>query len=173
MRLGRLLEPARWPIWAGLFSAAMLAGAHAFQAAGYAPCTLCLRQREVHWTILAFAAVAVALQRLLRTRMRHGLVAACLALLFAASTAVAVYHAGAEWKWWPGPTACASGGGGALSVDDLASVLSGETRVRPPACDEAPWVFAGLSMAGWNAALSLVMAGLSLLVAVRSRPHVR
>ena len=165
-----MLEPAEWPLWAGLFSAAMLAGAHAFEAAGYAPCTLCLRQREAHWAILGFAAVAVALRLLLRARMRHGLAAVVLAVLFSVSAGVAVYHAGAEWKWWPGPTACAAGGGGgALSVEDLAGVLSGETRVKPPACDEAPWVFAGLSMAGWNAALSLVMAGLSGLVAVRSR----
>jgi disulfide bond formation protein DsbB len=173
VRLGRLLEPGDWPLWAGLFSAAMLAGAHAFEAAGYAPCTLCLRQREMHWAVLGFAAAAIALRLLFRARMRHGLVALCLAVLFAGSFAVAAYHAGAEWKWWPGPSACAGGGGGALSVEDLSGVLSGATPVRAPACDEAPWVFAGLSMAGWNAALSLVMAGLSLLVAARSRTHAR
>ena len=150
----------------------MLAGAHAFQAAGYAPCTLCLRQREMHWAVLTFAGAVIALRLLFRARMRHGLVAICFALLFAASFAVAAYHAGAEWKWWPGPSACAGGsGGGGLSVDDLAAVLSGAARVRPPACDEAPWVLAGLSMAGWNAALSLLMAALSLVVAVRSRHH--
>lgn len=163
------LTPARWPWLAGAFAALMLAAAHAFQAAGYAPCTLCLRQREVYWVLLALvAAWAVAARFVPRVRASR-LVPLTVALVFLFSFALAAYHAGVEWKWWPGPTACASGASGPLSVDDLSGVLSGATRVRPPACDEAAWVFAGLSMAGWNALASLVMAGLSLLTLSRSR----
>jgi disulfide bond formation protein DsbB len=161
---------ADWPLAAGLYAAAMLATAHAFQAAGYAPCTLCLQQREVYWGILAFAAAVIGLRLLLRARMRDGWVALCFAVLFGVSFAAAGYHAGVEWKWWPGPETCATGGApGTITAEDLAAVLSGEKRVRPPACDEPAWIFAGLSMAGWNAVLSLVMAALSLVVAVRSR----
>jgi disulfide bond formation protein DsbB len=42
-------------------------------------------------------------------------------------------------------------------------------KVRPPACDQAAWVFGGLSMAGWNAVASLVFAGLSAAAALRER----
>ena len=62
-----------------------------------------------------------------------------LGLAFLVGCGVAAYHAGAEWKFWPGPTACASTGGG-VSAADMAAFLKG-APVRPPACDEAPWVF--------------------------------
>jgi disulfide bond formation protein DsbB len=167
------LTPERWPWVAGVFAAAMLAAAHSFQAAGYAPCTLCLRQREVYWALLAvvglWAAAGVVRRAVRSSRLPVLLVAA----VFLLSAGVATYHAGAEWRWWPGPSACASGGGGGLDAGDLAAVLSGAKPVRPPACDEAPWVFAGLSMAGWNAALSFGMAAVSLAVAVRSRRRVQ
>ena len=42
-------------------------------------------------------------------------------------------------------------------------------RIRPPACDEAAWVFGGLSMAGWNVLASLALAGLSVVAALRER----
>ena len=158
----------RWRLCAVLIAATMLATAHAFQTfGGYAPCTLCLRQREVYWLILGGA---LGFMVLVRTpggpRWRE---ATCwvLALLFAASFALATYHAGAEWKFWQGPTACASSGGG-VSAADMAAFLGGE-KVRPPACDRAPWVLIGLSMAGWNALASLVFAVLSVLAALRER----
>ena len=55
-----------------------------------------------------------------------------------------------------------------MTAADMAAFLGGE-KVKPPACDQAPWVFAGLSMAGWNAALSLVFAGISASAALRER----
>jgi disulfide bond formation protein DsbB len=159
----------RWRLCAVLIAAGMLATAHAFETfGGYAPCTLCLRQREVYWTILG---LGIGFMVIVRTpggpRWRE---ATCwvLGLLFLASCAVAIYHAGAEWKFWPGPQACASAGAKAVSAADMAAFLGGE-KIRPPACDEAPWVLAGLSMAGWNAVLSLSFAGASVLAAVRER----
>ncbi|OHB29175.1 MAG: disulfide bond formation protein DsbB [Phenylobacterium sp. RIFCSPHIGHO2_01_FULL_69_31] len=158
----------RWRLVAVLVAAGMLATAHAFETfGGYAPCTLCLRQREVYWTILGLGlAFMVAVRLPGGPRWRE---ATCwvLGLLFLLGCGVAVYHAGAEWKFWPGPQACASGGA-AVNGADLSAFLEG-AKVKPPACDEAPWVFAGLSMAGWNAVISLILAGLSALAAVRER----
>jgi disulfide bond formation protein DsbB len=158
----------RWRLVAVLVAAAMLATAHAFETfGGYAPCTLCLRQREVYWVILGLGAAFMALVRMPGGPRWREATCWVLALAFLVSCGVAVYHAGAEWKFWPGPQACASGGG-AFDPSDLDAFLKGE-KVRPPACDEAPWVFAGLSMAGWNAAISLVLALLSALAALRER----
>lgn len=158
----------RWRLVAVLVAAGMLATAHAFETfGGYAPCTLCLRQREVYWTILGLGlAFMVAVRLPGGPRWRE---ATCwvLGLLFLVGSGLAVYHAGAEWKFWPGPQACASGGAG-VNAADLSAFLQG-AKVKPPACDDAPWVFAGLSMAGWNAVISLVLAGLSALAAVRER----
>lgn len=159
---------ARWRLTALGASLALLAIAHAFETfGGLAPCTLCLRQREVYWV-----AAGVALAGYLTVRLKGGerwkwAFNGALALIFAVGVGVAVYHAGAEWKWWPGPTACASTGGG-VSVGDLANLLEG-AKIKPPACDEAAWVFLGLSMAGWNALISLSLAALSVMAMVRER----
>jgi disulfide bond formation protein DsbB len=164
------LDPilARWRLAALIASAAMLAIAHAFETfGGLAPCTLCLRQREVYWVAATVALVAMLVVRLrggARWRAPANLI---LALIFLVGAGVAAYHAGAEWKWWPGPTACASTGG-AVSADAMAGLLAGN-KITPPACDEAAWVFAGLSMAGWNVLISLGLAGLSILAAMREK----
>ncbi len=55
-----------------------------------------------------------------------------------------------------------------MNAADLSAFLEG-AKVRPPACDEAAWVFGGLSMAGWNALVSLGLAGLSVVAAIRER----
>ena len=166
----RALDPIldRWRLTALLASAGMLAIAHGFQTFGeLAPCTLCLRQREVYWMAVGVALAGMILTRLqggARFRPAFNLV---LGLIFLVGTAVAVYHAGAEWKWWPGPSACASSGG-AVSLDAMSGLLAGQT-ITAPACDTAPWVLAGLSMAGGNAVISLILAALSLAAAAHER----
>ena len=158
----------RWRLCAVLAAAAMLATAHAFETfGGYAPCTLCLRQREVYWAILGLGLVFMIVVRLPGGPRWREATCWVLGLGFLVSCGVAAYHAGVEWKFWPGPQACASGGAG-FNAADMAAFLEG-AKVRPPACDEAAWVFAGLSMAGWNAAISLVLAFLSVLAAIRER----
>lgn len=158
----------RWRLCAVLVAAAMLATAHAFETfGGYAPCTLCLRQREVYWAILGVGSAFMVLVRMPGGPRWREATCWVLSLMFLVGCGVAVYHAGAEWKFWPGPQACSSGGG-AVNAADLSAFLEG-AKVRPPACDEAPWVFAGLSMAGWNAVVSLALAALSGLAAIRER----
>lgn len=159
----------RWRLCALIASAAMLATAHAFETfGGFAPCTLCLRQREVYWVAAAIAAVFMVVVRLPGGPRWREWSAWILALVFLAGAAVAAYHAGAEWKFWPGPTTCASAGVGGVDSGDLAALMNG-AKIRPPACDQAPWVFAGLSMAGWNALISLGLAVLSGLSALSER----
>jgi len=158
----------RWRLCAVLVAAGMLATAHAFETfGGYAPCTLCLRQREVYWAILGFGLAFMMLVRMPGGPRWREATCWVLALGFAVSCGVAVYHAGAEWKFWPGPQACASGGG-TVNTADLSAFLEG-AKVKPPACDEAAWVFGGLSMAGWNALISLGLAVLSMMAALRER----
>lgn len=161
-RLSRL-----WPAVAAAVSAAMLAAAHAFESfGGYAPCALCLRQREVYWTALAVAVVGLALMQLRRLPARA--VCAVLGLVFLVGLGTAAYHAGVEWKWWPGPTTCSGAGGGVAVTGDLTALLEGK-RVRPPACDEAAWRMFGLSMAGYNAIISAGLVVVSLAFAKGSR----
>jgi disulfide bond formation protein DsbB len=154
--------PAAWPALAALASIIMLAAAHVFETfGGYAPCLLCLRQREVYWAALTVAVVGLALVRL--GRLRIEVLALLLAALFAAGAIVAGFHAGVEWKWWPGPTSC-SGGGAGVGAADLSDLLAG-AKVRPPACDVAAWRLAGVSMAGYNALISAGLAATGFIAA--------
>ena len=164
-----LLRPVldRWRFVALLTSAAMLAIAHAFQTfGGLAPCELCLKQRTVYWVAAGIAAIAmIVVRRPGGPRLRE---ASCwlLALVFLAGVGVAGYHVGVEWKFWPGPQECS--GGGSVSAAALKDLLNGG-GVRMPACDRPAWVFAGLSMAGWNTVASLILVALSIAAAIRER----
>lgn len=134
--------------------AALLAGAYAFQyIGGLPPCEMCWWQRYPH-----FAAVAIALvAALLNAPARIWLIRLA-ALAIAVSGAIGIYHAGVELKWWKGVTACTAtpitG-----SMQDILTQVMATPLVR---CDEIPWSLFGISLAGWNAIISLVSAGMIL-----------
>jgi disulfide bond formation protein DsbB len=167
MRALIALTLRHWPALAFLTAAAMLAIAHAFQTFGHlAPCTLCFYERDVYWLALPIAALAFIAGQGVIPRVFTPWIGGLLALIFFTGAGIAIYHAGAEWKFWPGPTTC-SGAGAKVSAAGLADLLNG-AKVTAPRCDKAPWVFLGLSMAGWNALISLKLAGWSAVWAVRS-----
>ena len=154
-----------WPLAAACASAAMLAIAHAFERfGGLQPCTLCFYQRDVYWTALAVGIAGFALSYM-RPWIGRG-AAIVLILVFLTGAGIAAYHAGAEWKWWPGPTTCSGGGNSHVGAADLSAFLNG-AKYAAPRCDEAQWRMLGLSMAGWNVLCSLGLAGISLAAAFR------
>ena len=155
----------RWPVLALAACVFMLGTAHAFETFGkLGPCLLCLKQREVYWVTGTLALIAVVLSRTAwADRVRRPLIL-LLGVGFLYGAGLAAYHAGAEWKWWPGPAACAAGG--AVAADDLVALLKG-AKIAAPSCDKAVWVFAGLSMAGWNAVISLGLAVASFAAGLR------
>jgi disulfide bond formation protein DsbB len=136
--------------------AATILGAYFFQyVLKLPPCPLCLEQRVAYYVsiplavALAFAAAKGAPRQLVAA----GFVVIALAMLFNAG--LALFHAGVEWKWWPGPREC-SGPINDLSVGgDLLSQLQEISVVR---CDEAAWRFLGLSLAGYNVLISYALA---------------
>lgn len=138
-------------------SAALLAGAFFFQMLGYAPCKLCLWQRWPHG-----AAVALGLAGLWRAPAPLVWAGAAAA---AASGALGLYHVGVEQFWWPGPDTCTAAPLGEVSTADLLEQIMNAPLVR---CDEVAWMFLGLSMAAWNAILSLALAGLWLFALRRA-----
>jgi disulfide bond formation protein DsbB len=155
-----------WTLAAACAAAAMLAIAHAFQRfGGLAPCTLCFYQRDVYWAAFSLGLFGFFIGYV-RLRWTDRAVAVLLALVFLVGAGIAAYHSGVEWKWWPGPTTCT--GAGAVDAGELGSFLGG-ARIKPPRCDEAPWRLIGLSMAGWNALISLGLTGLSLAAARKDR----
>lgn len=165
---------SRWPWVAFAASAALLGAAHyAEKVAGLAPCILCLKQREAHWAVLAVSAAAIVVSYSpWKARLgRILLIAIALAFLYGASQAF--YHVGAEMKWWEGPAACAASGSAATtSVAEMNAMLDGGP-VRIIECsDPTYWPFAaGLTMAGWNLLISLLLLAGSLAAAFRKVPQ--
>jgi disulfide bond formation protein DsbB len=156
----------RWPLFAAIASAAMLAVAHAFQTfGGLAPCALCYHQREVYWVALGVGLAGYLMSRFMRPAATRKAACAALALIFLFGAGLAAYHAGVEWKWWPGPTTC-TGGPSGVDAGAMADLLKGKS-VTAPSCDNAAWVWMGLSMAGWNALASLGLSAFSLAALLR------
>ena len=134
--------------------AAAIVAAWVLQARGYSPCELCLKERIPYYAGIPLALlVGLSAGRLPRPLARFGYVA--IGLLFAASAVLGAYHAGAEWKLWPGPAACSGAAGAPPAVGDFFESLKHVTVVR---CDEAALKVLGLSLAAWNALLSLGLA---------------
>lgn len=134
---------------------ATITGAWIFEYVGYAPCALCLKQR---WAYYAAIPLSLLLLALPSRPMRLGLMA--LAILWLASMVFGIYHSGVEWKWWQGPSTCGEGGGLTGELPDLTKPVV--------LCTEAAIRIFGLSLAGWNAVISLALAILALR-AVRAR----
>ncbi|MEM9989083.1 MAG: disulfide bond formation protein B, partial [Pseudomonadota bacterium] len=85
-----------------------------------------------------------------------------LTLVYLFSTGLATYHAGVEWGFWEGPAACASGPPDMnITGADLLKSLEGPSTFTGPPCETAPWRLFGLSMAGYNALISLALASIS------------
>jgi disulfide bond formation protein DsbB len=153
-REGRFVALTAANLLALLLPAALLAGAWGFQLiGGYTPCEMCHWQRWPHYAALAPAALAFAAGG----RARVALVALA-ALLIAASGVIGVLHAGVEYHWWRGFTACTAPTSitGATAAERLASLLA-QPVVR---CDAPAWTLGGVSMAGFNALFSLGGAAL-------------
>jgi len=127
---------------------------------GYIPCKLCLEQRLPYYVGIPLTAIAWLSAALRWPQWITRLLLLGAGLLMAYGFTLGVYHAGVEWGWWAGPTDCgmveAPAGSGAGVLDQLDAVI-------PPSCDRATLRVLGLSFAGWNALVSLVLA----LVALR------
>jgi len=128
---------------------------------GYAPCPLCLEERYAYYFAVPAAALAALLVRGERTGLARILLLA-IALAFLANVALAVFHAGVEWKWWPGPTEC-------TGAFDLTWGEHGVVDTPVIRCDEASFRFLGLSFAGWDALVSAFLALAALWGAAQKR----
>ena len=69
------------------------------------------------------------------------------------------YHAGVEWHWWQGPTDCS---GPIVDLGSAGNLLARLDSVKVVRCDEVQWKFLGLSLAGYNVLISLLMAALAV-----------
>ncbi len=124
------------------------------------PCELCLGERlPYYWGLPVLAAILVLWNRLPLTVWYIGI--AIVAAIFAWSVYLGGFHAGVEWGFWPGPTACTAQNGtlDLTQLNDLNAV-----RVIP--CDVVQFKLLGISLAGYNALISLAIVVLLLVAMV-------
>lgn len=147
-----------WPLLAALASGAMLAAAHASQHfGGLQPCPLCLDQRNWHWGVVAAGLIGFAATRVSPRLAR--LAAFAVGLILLGSAAQAAYHVAVEQHWVV--AYCDA----RIDLDDIRP-LDFEGSFAAPACDEIAWQMFGISMAGYNAIASLLLALASFAVVV-------
>jgi disulfide bond formation protein DsbB len=136
-----------------------LAGAWFFQLVlDIRPCPLCLEQRYAYYLIFPLAALlAVAtVKRAPPPLLLAGFGIVVLAAL--ANAWLGGYHAGVEWKFWQGPTDCS---GPIADLGSAGTLLQRLDTVKVIRCDEVQWRFLGLSLAGYNVLISLLMAAIA------------
>ena len=149
------LRQARWLAFG--VPALLLAGAYVAQYGfGLYPCEMCWWQRYPHFAAVAFALLAFAVPP-----KRLWIALAALAVL--ASGLIGVYHAGVEYGWWLGLTTCSSPG---ASGGDALEAIMNTPLIR---CDAPQWTFAGVSLAGFNAIISVVSAVAILALLAKAR----
>ena len=144
---------------AGGISTTLLGGALLFQyVGGLAPCSLCIWQRWPHLAVIIMAFIGLS------GVMPRGM----LWLIFIAgsiSVCLGGYHAGIEYGFWAGPTGCSA----SLLPDGDIKALTQQLLITPLVrCDNAPWSLFGISMAGWNALISLDIIAAALVSLKRS-----
>ena len=142
-------------------SASVLIAAVYFQyVIGLAPCKLCVWQRFPH----VFAIIIGALILFNPKFKLVGSLSALIAILV--GTSLAGYHAGIEAKFWPGPKTCS----GLMNIKELTPELFLQKILTTKVirCDEIPWSFLNISMAGWNLVISffltIIWGGLLLFI---------
>lgn len=140
-------------------AAATLAGAWFFQLVlDIRPCPLCLEQRYAYYLAvpLALLVAFAASKDAPRPVLLAGL--ALLALAALGNAWLGGYHAGVEWKFWQGPTDCS---GPIVDLGSAGTLLSRLDTVKVIRCDDVQWRFLGLSLAGYNVLISLLMAAIA------------
>ncbi|HEU4962175.1 MAG TPA: disulfide bond formation protein B [Sphingomonas sp.] len=152
---------ARWV--ALLLPAALLAGAWGSQLiGGLVPCEMCHWQRWPHYAAVVLALLAFAVPAMASRRALVWLAALAIAI----SGAIGVYHAGTEYHWWQGVTACTSEIAAGGSTADMLKAIMAAPIVR---CDQPQWTLAGISLAGFNAIFSLGGAAVIALLLSRGK----
>jgi disulfide bond formation protein DsbB len=135
---------ARW--LALLLPTALMAGALGSEIwGGLYPCEMCHWQRWPHYVAIGLALAALVLNS---ASISRGLVILA-ALSILASGLIGAFHAGVEYGWWEGLTRCAT------MPSHSGDLLSNIMRAPMIRCDEAQWTLAGISLAGYNALVSI------------------
>jgi disulfide bond formation protein DsbB len=121
---------------------------------GYPPCPLCLEQRKAFYVCVPLATLLLLGSGYGASRKVLLLGFAVIALAMLWNAGLSAYHAGIEWKFWPGPTDCS----GPIDKLGAGSLLNRLQNIHIVRCDQAAWRLLGISLAGYDVIVSLILA---------------
>lgn len=151
-----------------VIAAATLAGAWYFQlVVGLPPCPLCLEERIPYHIVIPLS-LLLAIAALVRAPAKLVMVGfAVIAVAALGNAGLGGYHAGVEWHWWAGPTDCT---GPLTDLRAGGSLLNQLQSIHVVRCDEAAWRLFGISLAGYNTLISLLLAAIATVGMFARRP---
>ncbi|MFN3827128.1 MAG: disulfide bond formation protein B [Micavibrio sp.] len=128
---------------------------------GLAPCPLCIWQRWPYAAIVILGLIGIVMG--IKNKPKGSAAVVALAsLAFLVGGIIAFYHVGVEQHWWKSMLeGCAANFSG--SAADLLKQIESTVAAR---CDQIPWSLFGISMAGYNAIISLIAAPITLVCAL-------
>ncbi|MGP1274885.1 MAG: disulfide bond formation protein B [Caulobacterales bacterium] len=162
------LQPRNWPLVAALVSLALLAGAFAFEhIGGLQPCPMCLTQRWAHAALAAGGLTVFLAQRAIRLPALSAVMGVALVgVLSLVSLWHAAHHVLVEYNILDLPPSCSGVTSGPVSLEQMEALF--DTARTVPQCNEVVWSFLGVSMAGWNALISLTLAAISAFILIHA-----
>jgi len=154
------LAPRHVSLLLALASAGALAGALIGQYMfGLHPCELCIYQRWPYALVILAGLIGFFVPK-----FRFPAIALSGLALFV-NAAIAFFHSGVERKWWAGLEGCSTPDMSG-SIEELMRRIEQTAVTR---CDEIAWELFGLSMANYNVAYCLALAGGTVLYLLKGR----
>ena len=152
---------ARLPLFTLVASVGALGTALLSQyVGGLQPCVLCIYQRWPYVVVIVLSAAALTLAG---PRLRMTL-AGLAGIAFLVGAGIAGFHVGVEQHWWHGTAQC---GGNVVTPSSIEALRAHLSQAPVAACDAPAFTLLGISMAGFNLILSLVLGLVTLLGALR------
>lgn len=124
---------------------------------GLQPCELCIAQR---WPWIVAIGLSLIVVTLVRNKFIQSILILATGITLLTNSGIAFFHVGVEQAWWAGLASCSPALPTGASIEELRAHLLAAPTVS---CGDVAWSLFGISMAGYNALLSLA-GGLALIV---------
>jgi disulfide bond formation protein DsbB len=113
------------------------------------PCSLCIYQRYPWIIIILFSFIGLFLKKSISR-----IIVAAIFVTLLTSLALSIYHVGIEQKWWANHLICKS----AIDTENFESFKQQLMKTEMVDCAKIQWSLFGISMAGFNAMISAILA---------------
>ncbi len=140
----------------------ILGGVYFFEyVIGLYPCELCLYQRIPWLLLIGVCSFGIIYKRRLHL-VNILIIMATITLMI--SAALAIFHVGVEQHWWQGLSSCSTNSVMPNKLADLKAAIMAAPVIK---CDDIAWSLFGISMAGYNAIISIISSGITSVIAIK------